>query len=79
METKSIGVNSGAGTACHFRAHEFTPGKFGAISIKYVIIYSRNSDRMVLSKKKPVDIKLSVRFWNNLHQIRSKSIDWKAK
>jgi hypothetical protein len=34
---------------------------------------------MVLSKKKPVDIKLSVRFWNNLHQVRSKSIDWKAK
>jgi hypothetical protein len=28
METKSIGVNSGAGTACHFEPHEFTPRFF---------------------------------------------------
>jgi hypothetical protein len=30
---------------------------------------------------KKVDIKFSaqIRFWNNLHQVRSKSKDWKAK
>ena len=45
---------------------------------KQNIFFLLSKDNNSLNKKKPVDIKFSAttHFWNDLHQVRSKSKDW---